>query len=257
MTDLKNRVAFVTGGASGLGAATVRELARQGCKVAIADMNEETGKALVSEIGEKSVAFYKVNVTNEKEVETAIKSAAEKFGGLSIVVNCAGIIHTALILGRNGLIKTEDMRRVLDINVIGTLNVSKYAAEIMSKQPTLNKYNERGVIINISSIAGFEGQDGQTTYSASKAAIMGMTMPMARELGKYGIRVVALAPGLFKTPMTSNIKAEVNQKIASQIALGRQGEPAEFADAVVGIIGCSYMTGEIVRLDGATRLGKL
>lgn len=255
--DLKGRVAFVTGGASGLGCATVRELVKQGCKVGFGDLNEAAGNSLVQELGVENALFFKLDVSNEKEVENAIKGTLDLFGGLSIVVNCAGILIGSLVIGRKGLIKSEEMRKLFEINVIGTLNVAKHAANLMRSQKTLNKFNERGVIINVASVAGYEGQDGQTSYSASKGAIMGMTLPMARELGKYGIRVVTLAPGLFGTPMTKGLKEEVDAQISAQIALGRKGSPPEFADAVVGIIGCSYMTGEIIRLDGGVRLGKL
>lgn len=196
----KSLVAIVTGGASGLGLATVELLRAQGVQVVIADLNEEQGNEIAKKL---NCLFFKTNVADEKNVEQLIKFTVESYKKIHVVVNCAGIVSAGTTIFSKGVVSSEVMEKVLKINVIGTLNVSKHAAKVMSEQKELN--GERGVIINVASVAGFEGQKGQVVYSASKGALIGMTLPMARDLGKYKIRVMTIAPGIFETPMGSGI----------------------------------------------------
>lgn len=188
----KSLVAIVTGGASGLGKATVELLRSYGAQVVIADLNEKDGEELAKKL---ECSFYKTNVADEKNVEGLINFTVEKYKKIHVVVNCAGVVSAGTLIYSKGVLSSDVMEKVLKINVIGTLNVSKYAAKCMAAQEEVN--GERGVIINVASVAGYEGQKGQTVYSASKGALIGMTLPMARDLGKYKIRVMTIAPGIF------------------------------------------------------------
>ena len=249
------KVALVTGGASGLGEATVRKLVANGYSVAILDMNSEKGTALATEL--KNAIYINCNVADEKSVESAVKQTVAKFGALHVVVNSAGIVTAGILVTKKGVLPSDLMTKVLQVNVIGTFNVCKYAAQQMMTQDIVHKNFGRGVIINVASIAGIEGQTGQTIYSASKGAIIGMTLPMARDLGRAQIRVNTLAPGVIKTPMAAALGEKVEKAIESQIPLGRLGFADEFADCAFGIINSSYVNGEVIRLDGGTRLGYL
>ena len=253
---IEGLVAIVTGGASGLGEATVQKLASLKCKVAIADLNEEAGNALVTKLGGKENAiFVKTDVSDEQAAEKLVEETVKAFGAVHIVVNSAGVLSVAPTVSSKGPAKAAEMLRTLKINVLGTFNVSKAAAYQMTKQKPTGEKEERGVIINVASVAGIEGQRGQVCYSASKGAIIGMTLPLARDLGRFGIRVVTLAPGVFQTPMGKDINPKVADDIKRATPLGRMGDPTEFADAVVALAGNSFLTGEIVRLDGGVRLG--
>ncbi len=224
-------------------------LRNQGVQVVIADLNEEQGKEIAKKLG---CLFFKTNVADEKNVEQLIKFTVENYKKIHVVVNCAGIIAAGMTIFSKGVVSSENMEKVLKINVIGTLNVSKHAAKVMSEQEEVE--GERGVIINVASVAGFEGQKGQVVYSASKGALIGMTLPMARDLGKYKIRVMTIAPGVFETPMGSGINKKFLEIMLQNTPLGRLGNPSEFAIAVEGIIKNPYATGDIWRLDGGIRL---
>lgn len=249
------KVALVTGGASGLGEATVRKLVSCGYSVAILDMNEERGKLLTSEL--KNTIYIPCNVTDEKSVESAVKQTVSKFGSLHVVVNSAGIVTAGVLVSRKGVLSNDTFNKLFQVNVIGTFNVCKYAAQQIMSQEIVNKHFGRGVIINVASVAGIEGQTGQTIYAATKGAIIGMTLPMARDLGRSQIRVNTVAPGVIKTPMAAALGEKVEKSIESQVALGRLGFPDEFADCVYGIINSSYVNGEVIRMDGGMRLGML
>ncbi len=251
--QIKNSVAVVTGGASGLGEATMRNFVGNGGKVAIFDLNEERGEAIVKELG-KAVRFYKVDVTSEENVATAIDDVAKEFGRIDICVNCAGIAFGIKTMGKDGPHPLDAFKKVLDINVVGTFNVFRLAAEKMSSnEPSAD--GERGVIINTASVAAFEGQKGQVAYSASKGAIVGMTLPVARDLAFYGIRICTIAPGLFLTPLFEGLGQEVCDTLAKDVPFPRRlGSPSEYGDMAATIVQSPYLNGETIRLDGAIRL---
>ena len=197
-------VVFVTGGASGLGEETVRKLHRDGCRVAIADMNTEKMKQIQAELGER-IIYFTCDVTKEEQVKAAIQGTADKWGTIHVALPCAGVAWAMLTLSSKGPMDTEKFKKIVDINVYGSMYVAKYASVIMSKNQPLNDRGEKGVIIFVSSVAAEEGQRGQIAYSATKGAINGIVMPMARDLGKYGIRVAAIAPGIFATPIAAGM----------------------------------------------------
>jgi NAD(P)-dependent dehydrogenase (short-subunit alcohol dehydrogenase family) len=246
-------VAVFTGGASGLGRATVEAFSKKNCKVVIADLNQALGDELVKQIGDDKAIFVKTDVSNEEDAKNLINAAVNKFGSIHIVVNCAGILSAAPIITSKGVASTDELMKVLKVNVVGTFNMSKWAAARMATQTPLEG-GERGVIINVTSVAGIEGQRGQVVYSASKGAIIGMTLPMARDLGRYGIRVVAIAPGIFHTPMGKEVHENIVKALAKSTPLGRLGDPAEFAHFTIAIAENSYLTGSTLRLDGGIRL---
>ncbi len=251
--QIKNSVAVVTGGASGLGEATMRKFVGNGGKVAIFDLNEERGEAIVKELGD-AVRFYKVDVTSEENVANAIDDVAKEFGRIDICVNCAGIAFGIKTMGKDGPHPLDAFKKVLDINVVGTFNVFRLAAEKMSaNEPSAD--GERGVIINTASVAAFEGQKGQVAYSASKGAIVGMTLPVARDLAFYGIRICTIAPGLFLTPLFEGLGQEVCDTLAKDVPFPRRlGSPSEYGDMAATIVQSPYLNGETIRLDGAIRL---
>lgn len=240
--------AIVTGGASGLGAATVRALRAQGARVAILDRDADRGNALAKATGS---TFARVNVTEETSVQKAISDATADMGGLNAAISCAGIATGARTLGREGPHDLPLFQRTLDINLTGSFNVMRLAAAEMAANPG----PERGVIVNTASIAAFDGQKGQAAYAASKAGIAGMTLPAARDLAGFGIRVCAIAPGVFMTPMVEGLPPEVQAGLAADIPFPRRlGDPAEFAALVLFILTCGYLNGEVIRLDGALRM---
>ena len=251
--NLNNKVVIVTGGASGLGLVTCQQLAKQGAKIAAFDLNEEAGQALIDEL-EGQAIFAKVDVTNTASVEAGIAQVVETFGTIHVCINCAGIAPGGKTVGRNGALALEKFSQVININLIGTFNVLRLAAEQMAKNEP-GPDGERGVIINTASVAAFDGQMGQAAYSASKAAIVGMTLPIARDLAKLGIRIMAIAPGIFDTPMMKGMTDEVRDPLIQMVQNPKRfGEPEEYASLAAHIIHNNYLNGEVIRLDGAIRM---
>lgn len=250
---LDNTVCVVTGGASGLGASTVRTLVAQGAKVSIWDLNEELGNNLVNELGSNTI-FCSVDVTNIEHVVTSIQKTVEKFGSINACVNCAGVLFGMRTIAKDKVHSLEAFERVIKINVIGTFNVCRLIAKQMASQPLANSNDERGIIINVASIAGYEGQQGQVAYASSKGAILGLNLPLARDLAYFKIRVATLAPGLFRTPMSEKVSTKDSDLLLKAVPIKRFGEPEEFAHAVKFIIENQYMTGSVIRLDGGIRL---
>ena len=250
---IKDSVFLVTGGSSGLGAACVGRFVGAGGRVVIADVNEEDGQALAAELG-SAVRFVKTDVTSEASVRQAVNTAVNEFGALQGVVNCAGIAIAVKVLSRRGPHDLDAFARVLTVNVVGTFNVIRLAAEAMSQgQP--NEEGERGIIINTASVAAYDGQIGQAAYSASKGGVVGMTLPIAREMAQHGIRVMTIAPGLFNTPMMAGLPEKARESLAEQVPFpSRLGEPAEYAALAQHIIENSMLNGEVIRLDGAIRM---
>ena len=251
--DPQNKSILVTGGASGLGAACVRLLNQSGAKVVIADLNSEGGTELASELGE-STLFVKTNVVEEESVRVAILAALDTFGGLHILINCAGIGLAEKLLGKEGPHSVASFSKVIQVNLIGTFNAIRLAAAAMSTNEP-NQEGERGVIINTASVAAFEGQIGQVAYSASKGGIVGMTLPVARELARYGIRVVTIAPGLFDTPLLAGLPEPARISLGQQVPFpSRLGRPGEYAALAKHIIENEMLNGSVIRLDGGIRM---
>jgi NAD(P)-dependent dehydrogenase (short-subunit alcohol dehydrogenase family) len=243
--------AIVTGGGSGLGAATAEKLTKNGAKVTIFDMNEETGQAHAAKIG---ATFAKVNVTDVTSVGEALAAAEAKNGVARVLVNCAGIVHGGKTVGREAVPHPLDQfRKVIEVNLIGTFNVISQFAARLSKADAVGE--ERGVIVNTASVAAFEGQVGQAAYSASKGGVVAMTLPIARDLAQLGIRVVTIAPGIFWTPMMASLPEEVRDSLGKQVPFpSRLGKPEEYALMVDSIINNPMLNGEVIRLDGAIRM---
>lgn len=253
--DLKNKVAVVTGGASGLGGATVERFVSMGAKAAIFDLNSEKGEELADRLGDAAI-FCKVNVADDDTIAAGIEKTMDRFGAIHICVNCAGRGGGATkTLGRNGPFPMELFRDVININLVGTFSVLTQAAEKMSvNEPGDN--GERGVIINTSSIAAYEGQKGQVAYAASKGGLVGLTLPIARDLAYYGIRIATIAPGVFDTPILQGISDEVKQNLSKGIPHPKRlGDVSEFAALAEHIVNNSYINGETIRLDAAMRMG--
>jgi NAD(P)-dependent dehydrogenase (short-subunit alcohol dehydrogenase family) len=245
--------AVVTGGASGLGHAVARHVVAQGGKVVMFDVQEGPGRAAAAALG-GNASFARCDVTSEAEVNAAMQSAHSAMGGLNLLVNCAGVIGAGRVLGKNGPMAGEFFTKVIHINLIGTFLCDKAAANIMQHNAP-GADGERGVLIHTSSVAAFEGQIGQAAYSATKAAVAGMTLPIARELARFGIRCVSIAPGIFHTPMMDGMPAEVQQSLAAQVPFpSRLGRPEEFAQLVAAILEIRMLNGETIRLDGAIRM---
>ncbi len=248
------KVALVTGGASGLGLATVRLLAEKGACVAIFDLNREQADLVAQELGSK-VRAYTVNVSDEVSVKTAIDQVVQDFGGLHIAVNCAGIGSASRTVGKNGAHSLELFTKVITINLIGTFNVTRLAAEAMQHNTPDNGDFERGVIINTASVAAFDGQIGQVAYSASKGGVVGMTLPLARDLAVMGVRVNTIAPGIFNTPLMNASPDSVKLPLIEMTQFPKRlGNPEEYAKLAVHIVENSFMNGETIRLDGAIRM---
>jgi NAD(P)-dependent dehydrogenase (short-subunit alcohol dehydrogenase family) len=249
--QIKNSTFIVTGGASGLGAGTARSLVAGGGKVVIADVGD--GSALAQELG-KSARYLKTDVTSENDANAAVALALAEFGGLQGLVNCAGVGTGEKVVGKDGPHQLASFQRVITINLIGTFNMIRVAAEAMSKG-TANAGGERGVIINTASVAAFDGQIGQAAYSASKGGVVGMTLPIARELARYGIRVLTIAPGIFETPMLKGLPQEVQDSLGKMVPFPpRLGRPDEYAALACHIVGNEMLNGETIRLDGAIRM---
>jgi len=251
--EIKNSTFVVTGGASGLGAATVEMIVSQGGNAVIADLARGAGEALASESGKQTV-FVECDVTREDHAKAVVAAAVERFGSLQGLINCAGIGAGEKTVGRDGPHRLESFARVINVNLIGTFNMIRIAASQMVQQKP-NAEGERGVIVNTASVAAFDGQIGQAAYSASKGGVVGMTLPIARDLSRDGIRVLTIAPGLFETPMLKGLPPEVQDSLGKQVPFpSRLGRPAEFAQLVQSICSNVMLNGEVIRLDGAIRM---
>jgi NAD(P)-dependent dehydrogenase (short-subunit alcohol dehydrogenase family) len=249
-----NHTVLITGGGSGLGAACAKHFVGLGGQVVIADLNAEAGAKQAAELG-PAAAFVQCDVTSPDSAQAAIDLALERYGALHGVINCAGILAASRVVGRHGPHDLDLFRRVIEINLIGSFNVARLAAAAMMRHSS-DEQGERGVIIFTSSIAAFEGQIGQAAYSASKGGIAALTLPMARELGQHGIRVVSIAPGVFNTPMMQAAPDNVRESLEQQIPFPpRFGEPAEFAALAWHIFENPLLNGTTIRLDGALRMG--
>jgi NAD(P)-dependent dehydrogenase (short-subunit alcohol dehydrogenase family) len=250
MQDIR---AIVTGGASGLGLAVVEDVIAAGGHATMLDVNEAAGQEAVRRLGERS-AFQKVDVTSESAVDAAVQSAVSAMGGLNLAVNCAGVGWPKRLVGKEGPMPGEFFRKVVEINLVGTLLVCKAAAAAMQRGAP-NAEGERGAIVMTASVAAFDGQIGQVAYAASKGGIVGMTLPMARELAGFGIRVVTIAPGLFLTPMMAALPKEAQESLGKQVPFPpRLGHPSEFASLVRQVVENPMLNGETIRLDGSIRM---
>jgi NAD(P)-dependent dehydrogenase (short-subunit alcohol dehydrogenase family) len=244
---------IVTGGASGLGAATTRMLCGGGARVVIADLKVDDGEALAASLG-ASARFVRTDVCDEASAKAAVAAAIASFGGVQGLVNCAGIVHGERVVGKESPHSLAGFVRAVNINLIGTFNMIRLAAGAMT-QNMPNAEGERGVIVNTASVAAFDGQIGQAAYAASKAGIVGMTLPIARELARYGIRVMTIAPGIFETPMMDSLAKQVQEALGKMVPFPpRLGRPDEFASLVRQIIENPMLNGEVIRLDGAIRM---
>lgn len=251
--DVKGCKAIVTGGASGLGEACVRNLVGLGGKAAILDFDVTKGEKLAAELG-SNVIYANTDVTNEESVQAAIKKTMDAFGAINVVINCAGVGDPGKVLSKKGPMALSFFNRVVQINLVGTFNVIRLAVEQMVKN-TGNKDGEKGVIINTASVAAFDGQIGQPAYSASKAGVVGMTLPIARECAEYGIRVMTIAPGLFNTPMLAQLPEAAREALGKMVPFPqRLGDPMEYAKMAQHIIENPMLNGEVIRLDGAIRM---
>ncbi|MBT8144070.1 MAG: SDR family NAD(P)-dependent oxidoreductase [Gammaproteobacteria bacterium] len=250
---LESAKAVVSGGASGLGRAVAQRIVDTGGQVALLDVNDEAGHAAVEALGER--AFYiTTDVSNEQQVDAAVAAANERFGGVTLAVNCAGILGAGRVLGRDGPMPGEQFARVIQVNLIGSFLLAKAAAAVMAENPE-NVEGERGVIVNTASVAAYEGQIGQAAYAASKAGVAGMTLPMAREFARIGVRVVTIAPGLFHTPMMDGMPEHVRESLGQQVPFpSRLGKPDEYAQMVAAVYANPMLNGTTIRLDGAIRM---
>ncbi len=252
--DIVDKVAVITGGASGLGEATAERILSAGGRVAVFDLDAENGQSLAARYPGRAI-FAKVNVASETDAMAGFAAVRDAFGAVHVCVNCAGIPgKSARIVGKNGPMPLAEFVRVVEVNLIGTFNICRLAAAEMLKNDPLGDDGERGVIVNTSSLAGLEGQMGQISYSASKAGVIGMMLPLVRDLSQWGVRVCTIAPGLFDTPMGAGTPPEIKKMlIATLEAPKRLGHPREFAALVAHIVENPYLNGEIIRLDAGTR----
>lgn len=250
---IDERVFIVTGGASGLGEATVRRLVDQGARAVVADMNEEAGGKLAHELS-GAVHFVRCDVTREADAQHAVDAARETFGAVHGLVNCAGVGTPEKTLGKEGPHDLDRFNKVVQINLVGTFNMIRLAAQAMTENEPDGE-GERGVVVNTASVAAYDGQIGQAAYAASKAGVVGMTLPIAREFARHGVRVMTIAPGLFETPMLLGLPQEVQDSLGASVPFPpRLGRPAEYAQLVEAIVGNTMLNGETIRLDGAIRM---
>jgi NAD(P)-dependent dehydrogenase (short-subunit alcohol dehydrogenase family) len=246
--------AVVTGGVSGLGLAVAQRIVAGGGKVALFDLNDDKGAAAVAELGAANAKYLRVDVSDEAAVAANIAAARDFLGGLNAAINCAGILGAGRVLGKDAPMPLKNFSTTVMVNLVGSFNVAKAAADVMQHNAAGDD-GERGVIVNTASVAAYEGQIGQAAYSASKGGVVAMTLPMARELARFGIRVNTVAPGIFWTPMVDGMPEAVQQSLSASIPFpSRLGRPEEFADLVAYILGNRYLNGETIRLDGAVRL---
>jgi NAD(P)-dependent dehydrogenase (short-subunit alcohol dehydrogenase family) len=251
--ELATAKAVITGGASGLGFATAQRVVDAGGQVVLLDINDDLGSSSAEKLGERA-SYINTDVSNEDSVRAAINTANETMGGITLAVNCAGIATAGRTLGREGPWPTELFNKVIQVNLVGSFNVTKEAAAFMVQNEP-NDDGERGVIISTASIAAFEGQIGQAAYSASKGGVVGMMLPIAREFAGFGIRVYTIAPGVFLTPMVAGMPEDVQESLGKQVPFPpRLGRPEEYADAVEFIYGTTMVNGETIRVDGAIRM---
>ena len=250
--DINQKVILITGAASGLGAATARTLAKRGATVILLDKNLQAAQSIADEI--HGTAF-ECDVTSADSVQDVVNKIVAAHHAIHVVVSCAGVVFGARVAGKQGAMPLSDFQRVININLAGTFNVMRLCAEKMIAQQSVNAIGERGIIINTASIAAFEGQLGQVAYSASKGGVHAMTLPAARELSQFGVRVMCIAPGVMQTPMMQGMHESVQQSLSANIPFPKQlGDPQHFADLAAHIIENSYLNGSTIRLDGALRL---
>ena len=250
---IENCIALITGGASGLGAASARMIVEAGGRAALLDRNAELGQSVAATMGDHAF-FVQADVTDGPSIEAAIRDVTARFGRMNVAMNCAGVGSAQRILGKEGPMSLESFRRVTEINLIGTFNVSRLAASSMAANEP-DEAGERGVIIHTASIAAYDGQIGQCAYSASKGGVVGMTLPMARDLARHAIRVMTIAPGLFDTPLLAGLPEEARHSLAASIPFpARLGQPSEYAQLARHIIENRYLNGEVIRLDGSLRM---
>ena len=251
--NLSDVRAVVTGGVSGLGLAVARHLVASGGRVTLLDINDDRAGAALAELGE-AAGYQRTDVSSEDGVRDSIAAAAERMGGLNVAVSCAGILGSGRVLGRDGPMPLSQFETTVRVNLIGSFNVAKAAAERMQHNAP-GEDGERGVIVNTASIAAYEGQIGQAAYSASKGGVVGMTLPIAREFARIGVRMMTVAPGVFHTPMVDGMPEAVYQSLCAQVPYpSRLGKPEEFAATVAFILGNRYLNGSTIRVDGAVRL---
>ncbi|MDG0997427.1 MAG: SDR family NAD(P)-dependent oxidoreductase [Gammaproteobacteria bacterium] len=252
--EIRNKTAFITGGASGLGLATAKNFVASGGNVMLYDLNAEALQEAAAELGEAAI-WHAGDVADEVGVKSAITSAIEAFGALHINVNSAGIGGAARTVGKNGPMPLEKFEHIVRVNLVGTFNVLRLCAEVMQVNEPVSEDGERGVIINVASVAAFDGQTGQAGYAASKGGIVAMTLPIARDLGKRGVRVMTIAPGVFETPLLARAPDEVRDPLIAITQFPKRlGDPDEFAHQVAHIVNCSYLNGETIRLDAGIRM---
>lgn len=252
--QLANARAVITGGVSGLGFATARHLVAHGGKVALFDVNEEKGAAAVAELGAGNACFFQTDVSDEAAVAANVAAAKDCLGGLNVAVNCAGILGAGRVLGKTGPMPLAQFRSTVLVNLVGSFNVAKACADLMQHNDA-DADGERGVIVNTASVAAFDGQIGQAAYAASKGGVVGMTLPIARDLSRSGIRVMTIAPGIFETPMLLGMPQEVQDALGRMVPFPpRLGKPSEYAALALHIIQNEMLNGEVIRLDGAIRM---
>ena len=252
--ELANVRAVITGGVSGLGFAVAQHLVAQGGRVALFDINDDKGAEAVATLGAANALYLRTDVSDEAQVQANVAQAREFLGGLNAAINCAGILGSGRVLGREGPMPLKQFAGTIMVNLVGSFNVAKAAADAMQHNAP-GEDGERGVIVNTASVAAYEGQIGQAAYAASKGGVVGMTLPMAREFSRIGVRVMTIAPGIFWTPMVDTMPPQVQESLSASIPYpSRLGKPEEFAETVAFILRTRYLNGETIRLDGAVRM---